>query len=343
MFFVSSSFTSGMLLDASLSSPDITEAGELGAAAESLGFSGVWVTETVHSPFTLLPRVAEHTSSIDIGTAITVAFPRSPMVTAYSAWDIQSLANGRFILGLGTQVKGHIERRFDVEWESPGPRLRDYISAVRSIWDAWATESAVNYEGEFYEIDLCPPDWCPDPIADPEVPIYIAGVNEYNLRLAGELCDGLHVHPLNSPAYIEEKVVPAVRAGCEKGEREFDDVTLATTVFGIPGETSAEREASREAVRRQIAFYGSTRTYRTIFDVHGWGEVCEELHELSVTNRWDEMPELVSDEMVAAFSIEGPWQELLAEIKERYSYVDRVALYTPFRDEPEWEAFLTNL
>lgn len=326
-----------MQFDAFLASPALEDMGDYAAAAEEMGFDGAWVTEMTHSPFTLMTRAADHTTHIDIGTAIAVAFPRSPMITAYTAWDIQSLSGGRFILGLGTQVKGHIERRFSETWESPGPRLREYLLAVREIWDSWLEDRHPAYDGEFYQINLCPPDWRPDPIDDPTVPIYIAGVNEYNLRLAGELCDGLHVHPLHSPEYIDEVVLPNIRRGADRGGRDPDDVTLATTVFAVVGETDEAREKAREDVRRQIAFYGSTRTYRTIFAVHGWEDLCDDLHELSVNGQWSDMPALVTDEMVDAFSVEGSWSEIRDRVEARYEHIDRVGLYTSFRGESHWQ------
>lgn len=326
-----------MQFDAFLASPPIEHAGTFSAQAEQMGFDGVWVTETTHSPFTLMTMAAANTDRLDIGTAIAVAFPRSPMVTAYTAWDLQSLSAGRFVLGLGTQVKGHIERRFAETWESPGPRLRDYVRAVREIWASWREDRHPDHAGEFYEINLCPPDWRPNPIDTPDVPIYIAGVNEYNLQLAGELCDGLHVHPMNSPEYIDEVVVPNVERGADRGGRDPNDVTLATTVFAVAGDTPDERAAAREEVRQQIAFYGSTRTYRTIFAVHGWESLCDDLHDLSVKGQWDDMPALVTDEMVEAFSVEGTWDDLRGAIDDRYEHIDRVAVYTSFRGEPHWE------
>ena len=331
-----------MKFDANFASPSITETDELAGAAEELGFDGAWVTETTHSPFTLSTQLANGSDRLDFGTAITVAFPRSPMVTAYTAWDVQSLSDGRFVLGLGTQVKGHIERRFDVEWGSPGPRLREYVEALREIWDSWEEDRHPDYEGDFYSITLCPEDWRPEPIEQSRVPIYVAGVNSYNVRLAGELCDGLHVHPLNSPAYIEREVVPDLEAGAARGDRDPDDVTLVTNVFAITGETDAERERTREEIRRQIAFYGSTRTYKRIFAVHGWEDVCDELHELSIEDRWDEMPELVTDEMVETFSVEGSYDELRSEIEDRYTHIDRISLYAPFRAEDYWHRVLSG-
>ena len=333
-----------MQIDAVLVTPntplDVTSAGEFARQAETVGFDGVWVTEVTHSPWTLLTEAARPTTEIDVGSAIAVAFPRSPMVTSYTAWDLQRLADGRFVLGLGTQVKGHIERRFSGTWDRPGPRLREYVRVLRHLWDAWASGGEVDFQGEFYTIDLCPPDWRPEPIDEPQVPIYVAGVNDFNVQLAGHLCDGLHVHPLHSPAYLDEVVLPALARGAARGDRTADDVTVAASTFAVAGDTPDERDAAREAVREQIAFYGSTRTYRRIFEVHGWGDVCDALHDLSVSGGWDRMPDLVTDEMVDAFSVSGAWDELRERLAARYEHVDRVALYTPFRGEDHWERFV---
>lgn len=326
-----------MQIDAYTPSPVIDEMGELAASAEEMGFDGLWVTETARSPYTLLTLAAERTSQMDIGSAIAVAFPRSPMVTAYTAWDLQQLSGGRLILGLGAQVKGHMERRFsvDFEWERPGPRLREYVAAVRHLWNTWESGDEVNYQGEFYEITLCPEDFRPKSIGMEPPDIYVAGVNPFNLKLAGDLCDGLHVHPINSPEYIEEIVVPNVKTGADIAERDFDEITLSAQVFAIPGQGD-EREQARESVRQQIGFYGSTRTYRTIFEVHGWGDICDILHDLSTEGRWDELAEHITDEMVDAFSVEGDWPDLRAAVEDRYDHVDRVSLYTPFDGGDRW-------
>ncbi|WP_254838598.1 TIGR03617 family F420-dependent LLM class oxidoreductase [Natronomonas marina] len=325
-----------MRIDANLMDPPLDRVAEITDVAEEMGFDGAWVTELTHSPFTLMTRAAAATDELDIGTAIALAFPRSPMVTAYTAWDLQRSSNGRFLLGLGTQVKGHIERRFGMTWDSPGPRLREYVLALQEIWDAWEEGRPPDFQGEHYSITLCPPKFVPDVPDDPRVPIYVAGVNEYNVRLAGELCDGLHVHPFHSPEYVEEEVVPHVREGARSADRSLDDVTLATSVFAVVGDTEAERERCREEVREELAFYASTRTYRKILAVHGWGDVSDRLHELSVNDEWDRMPELVTDEMVDAFSVEGRWDELHDRIEARYEHLDRVAVYTPFRGEDHW-------
>lgn len=329
-----------MEIDVNLNAPRLSEAGDLAAAAEEMGFDGVWVTERDHSPYTLSTQIAAETNHIEHGTGIAVAFPRSPMVTAYTAWDLADLSGGRFTLGLGTQVKGHIQRRFDADWESPGPQLRDYVRCLQHIWDAWATDDEVDYHGDFYEIDFCPPDWRPDPIEHPDIPLYIAGVNDFNIQLAGHLCDGLHVHPVHSPEYIDQNVMTALKRGAARADRDPEDVTLTTMLFAITGDTDAEREQAREAVRRQIGFYGSTRSYKTIFAVHGWEDVCDTLHELTMEDRWDELGEHVTDEMLDTFAIEGDWNELRDEIEDRYTHMDRVMLYDTFRGEDHWEALV---
>lgn len=329
-----------MRIDANLMSPSVAEAGDLAQSAEKMGFDGGWVTELSHSPYTLMTQVADATTSIDVGTAIALAFPRSPTVTAYTAWDLQTLAEGRFVLGLGTQVKGHIERRFGMDWQAPGPWLREYVLALREMWNAWTEGRAPEFEGDRYRITLCPPEFVPDPPDNPHIPIYIAGVNEYNLRLAGELCEGLHVHPFHSPTYVAEQVLPHVRDGADRADRDPNEVTLATSVMAVAGDTPDEREAAREEVRKELAFYASTRTYRTVMEVHGWGETCDELHDLSVNDEWERMPELVTDEMVDTFSVEGCWDELREKIEDRYEHIDRVAVYTPFDGADYWRQMI---
>ena len=332
-----------MQIDAYLPTPDLTEIGDLAASAEDHGFDGLWVTESSHSPFTLMTQAAAETSEIDVGSAIAVAFPRSPMVTAYTAWDIHQLSAGRLVLGLGTQVKGHIERRFsvDFEWERPGPRLREYVEVVKHLWDVWESGGEVDYVGDFYQITLAPEQWSPESLGMPVPEIYVAGVNPYNLKIAGHLCDGLHVHPLHSPKYVDEVVVPNVETGAEIGDRDPDEVSLATQVMAISG-NETQREEARERARRQISFYASARTVGTVLEVHGWGDTVDELHDLSTQGRWDEMPDLITDEMLAAFTVEADWDELPAAIEDRYEHMDRVSFYTPYDGADRWGRLTGN-
>jgi probable F420-dependent oxidoreductase len=296
--------------------------------AEALGYDALWSAETQHDAFLPLVLAAEHTSRIELGTAIALAFPRSPMTLAYIGWDLQKLSKGRFIMGLGTQIKPHIERRFGIPWDRPTPRLREYILALRHIWNAWQTDGRLNFRGEMYKLTLMSPFFNPGPIDHPHIPLYIAGVNEHLCRLAGELCEGFHVHPFHTPKYIAEFILPEIEKGLQKGGRTRKDITLASSIFIITGDTPEERARSREGVRQQIAFYASTPTYHPVFELHGWQDAAVELSRLAARGKWGEMPKLVSDEMLAVFAAEGSFAELPAMLKTRYDgLLDRIAYY----------------
>ena len=264
------------------------------------------------------------------------------MTTAQISWDLQDHSGGRFILGLGTQVRAHIERRFSMPWGRPAARLKGYILALRVIWQSFQTEDALNYEGEFYRHTLMTPFFNPGPIEYPEIPIYIAGVNTRLAKLAGELCDGFHVHPFHTPEYVRQTVKPAIKEGAEKENRNPEDVKLATSVFVITGETGEEVEEQREKMRSQAAFYASTPSYRVVLEAHGWEDTGQELGRLARDKKWDEMPGLITDEMLRTFAVEAAPEEVGPALKERYEgLIDRVALYVPFvpgeRDE-FWQA-----
>ena len=319
-----------MRLDVRLGGP-ISEAGRLAQQAEAMGFDGAWTSETQHDAFLPLVLAAERTTRLTLGTSIAVAFPRSPMTTAYIAWDLQRLSGGRFILGLGTQVKGHIERRYGLAWDAPGPRLRDYVRALRAVWDCWQQGTPLNHRGEFYSHTLMTPFFNPGPIPHPMIPIHIAGVQEYMCRLAGELCDGLHVHPFHSEKYLREVVLPAVEHGLEASGRARADVCLISSVFLVTGETAAVIQAAREDVRRQIAFYASTPNYRVILECHGWGQTAKELTRRSLRGDWEGMAALIGDEMLEAFAIVGSPDEVPEKLRRRYAgLLDRVAVYETF-------------
>ena len=304
---------------------------EVAKAAEDLGFAGLWTSETKHDSFLPLAVAATGTQRLSLGNSVAIAFSRSPMVTAQLAWDLQDLSDGRFILGLGTQVKAHITRRFSMPWDKPATRLRDYVLALRAIWGSFQNEGSLKYEGKFYQHTLMTPFFNPGPIDHPEIPIYIAGVNTRLARLAGELCDGFHVHPFHTPEYVRQVVEPAVKEGAEAEGRAPSDVELATSVFVITGDSGEAIEQQREKMRAQAAFYASTPTYRTVLDVHGWGEVGERLGGLAREKKWDEMPKQITDEMLHAFAVEAAPDEVGPALVERYEgLIDRVALYVPF-------------
>ena len=336
-----------MKLDFNVAIDDLRDVPALARDAEALGFDGLWTAETKHDPFLPLALAAEHTRRVSLGTAIAVAFPRSPTVVAHTAWDLQAASGGRIVVGLGTQVKGHNERRFSVPWSAPGPRLRDYILALRALWECWQTAGRINFRSEHYAVTLMTPFFAPRPIEHPRIPIYIAAVNSYNLRLAGELCDGVHLHPFHSVKYLREFALPHVEAGLAKRGRSRADLVLATSVFMVTGRTPAAVARAREEARAQIAFYASTRTYEPVLAAHGWADLLPRLHGKSVAGDWAGMAALVTDEMLEVFTVEAPWDGLAQALADRYGgLLDRVAPYLPLErrsERAEMEAFATAL
>lgn len=303
-------------------------AGSAAVDAAELGYDGFFSTETQYDPFLPLAFAAKAEEGLDLGTAIAVAFPRSPMVTAMTSWDLARLSKGRFILGLGTQVKGHITRRFSTEWSSPGPRLADYIASLRAIWDAWQNSVPLRHEGEFYRFSLMTPFFDPGPIAHPDIPIYIAGVGPYLSRLAGRMCQGFHIHPFHTTAYLDQVVLPNIAEGAASEGRSLHDVEMATTVFVMTGESDEDIENAMEPVRQQISFYGSTPSYRPVFEASGW-DFHMELHSMSRRGQWAEMAGVVPDEAVLEVGVAAPVDRLAEAIKERYGdRVQRVGFYT---------------
>jgi probable F420-dependent oxidoreductase len=320
-----------MKIDTNIVVGNLREVPALAQAAEAIGFDGIWTSETSHDPFLISALIAEHTQRTGLGTAIAVAFPRSPGTLAYLAWDLAALSDGRFILGLGTQVKAHNERRFGVKWESPVAKLREVILAMRALWDAWQNGTRLNFRGQFFKLTLMSPFFNPGPIAHPKIPIYIAGVNRGMCRLAGELCDGFHVHPFHSVRYLREVTLPAIEEGLRISGRQRSGMELVSSVFVIPGDTETEQMVASHSVRQQIAFYASTPSYAPVMELHGWGNTREELSRLAARSRWGEMPPLISDEMLDVFAVSGAWSELPGKIMARYEgLLDRVMYYLHF-------------
>lgn len=315
-----------MKFDASIAPDSLTEIPALAASAERAGFDAIWTSETQHNPFLPLALAAEHTSTLGLGTAIAVAFARSPGTVAYTAWDLASASAGRFILGLGTQVRAHIERRFGLNWpDSPADQLREFVSAVRALWNCWQTGEKLAYRGDRYKLTLMTPFFNPGPIEHPSIPIFLAGVNPGMCRLAGEVGDGLHAHPLHTTRYLQEVVRPALVEGARKAERDPSAVQLSVTAFVA----ADEREA--DLVRSQIAFYASTPTYHRVMALHGWGEIAERLSALVRRGEWQAMAAEISDEMLDAFAVVAPEGELGGALRARYAgIVDRLAIYRPY-------------
>jgi probable F420-dependent oxidoreductase len=300
-------------------------------SVESHGFDALWTAEAAHNPFLPLTLAAAHTHRITLGTAIAVAFPRSPMVMANVAWDLAAQSGGRFILGLGTQVKAHIRFRFGTDWSPPVPRLREYIGALRAIWKTWQTNAPLRFIGDHYRFTLMTPFFSPGPIDNPEIPIYIAGVNEGLCRLAGETCQGFHVHPLHTTRYIKEVIRKAIAEGAMRAGRIPADIHLSSAVFVVTGRNSAEIRENAIAVKNQIAFYASTPSYRNVLDLHGWGDLHERLNEMAREGRWNQMGEQIGDDVLNEFAVVAEVGDLAHQLKARYDgLLDRVGYYFSF-------------
>ena len=321
-----------MKLDVSLWVNDLNKVAAATKAADELGFGALWASDTSHYPHFPLVLAAEHSRRIQLGTAIVVAFARSPMDVAYQAWDLARYSNGRYLLGLGTQVKGHIERRFSMPWRTPvDENMKDYIGALRAIWAAWQSGERLNYRGEYYTHTLMIPFFDPGPNEFPNIPIYTAGVNERMCRLAGEVSDGFHAHPFHTRRYLEEVVLPAIDAGAASAGRTRADVDISSSIFVVAGDNSKEISAGLMEVGQQAAFYASTPTYAPVMDLHGWSGVREELSSLAARKQWDQIPSLITQEMVDAFAIVSSWDDLPQRIHDKYDGIlDRVTLYIPF-------------
>ncbi len=317
----------------------LRDAYRFGTDVERNGFSGLWFTEGGRTAYLGCGAVALATSTLTIGTAVAVAFPRSPMITAKTAWELADATGGNFVLGLGTQVKAHVERRYSSAYSRPGPRLREYVLAVRAIFDSFQNGTKLDFQGEFYNFTIGDLGiWTGGPIANPDVPIYLAAVRPWMLRMTGEVADGLHVHPFHSRQYLDDVVRPNVLEGVHTAGRDESDVKLVCPVLTIVGDTEAEREALRARARFQIAFYGSTRTYANVFEVHGWHGVSDELHALQRRGDVAGMSRLITDEMLDVYAIESSWDELAGRILTRYAgAADRVVMYfsgSMWREDP---------
>jgi probable F420-dependent oxidoreductase len=321
-----------MKLDTGIATRDLALVPAEAKAAEENGFDAIWSMEAGNDGFLPLALAAEHTSRIKMGPSVAIAFPRSPMTTAYASWDLAALSKGRFILGLGTQVKGHIERRYGVKWEPPVPKLREYILSLRAIFKCWADGGKkLSFQGKYFNFSLMTPFFAPRPHNYP-IPIYIAGVNEVILRAAGELCDGLHAHPFTSAKYLRDFLIPHVEHGLQKSGRTRKDFTIFTTAFVIVGRNDEEIEKAKAGVRQQISFYASTRTYQVILETHGWGDVAPKLNELAAKGDWAGMPKLITDEMLDVYAVTGTYDNIAEKVKQRYEgLLDRVAFYVPYK------------
>ncbi|HVR79108.1 MAG TPA: TIGR03617 family F420-dependent LLM class oxidoreductase [Acidimicrobiia bacterium] len=296
--------------------------------AAEVGYDGFFTAETQYDPFLPLALASQAAPDLEMGTAITVAFPRSPMVMAMTAWDLARMSHGRFILGLGTQIRPHIVRRFSTVWDRPGARLREYILSLRAIWDTWQNATPLSFDGEYYQFSLMTPFFNPGPISHPEVPVYIAGVGPHLSRLAGELCQGFHVHPFHTVRYLDDVVLPGITTGAEASGRALDDVARATSVFVMTGSNDSEIEQAMEPVRQQISFYASTPSYQPVLAANDW-DFGGELTAMSKRGQWAEMAGLVPDEAVLTVGVAALIDRLGEAIRDRYEdRIQRVGFYT---------------
>jgi probable F420-dependent oxidoreductase len=281
--------------------------GDIAAASrrlESLGFDGITAPEAGHDPYLPLAIAAEHTEHVSLGTNVAIAFPRSPMVTAQLAWDLQHYSGGRFKLGIGTQVKPHVVRRYASSWEGPpGPRLREYILCMKAMFASFQDGEKPGFRGDHYEFTLCPPFFNPGPISHPDIPIQIAAVNPYMGRLAGELCQGLRLHPIATFRFTREVLLPAIAEGAEKAGRKPTDVDLVGAPFLVVARDEAGLVTARQDLKQHIAFYASTPTYHSVLEFHGWMDAAAELHALSRAGRWKDMPSVITDEMLDEWAV----------------------------------------
>jgi probable F420-dependent oxidoreductase len=316
-----------MKIDLMTMGAPLRSAARLAIDASAAGFDGLVVTEAGRTAY-LTCTAAALSADLDISTGIAVAFPRSPMVTAQLAWELADATAGRFRLGLGTQVRAHMVRRYDAPFEHPGPRLRDYVQAVRACFAAFRGDEPLAFEGEFYNLSLLPAPWSPGKIAVADPPIDIAAVNPYMLRLAGAVADGIHVHPLNHPRYVEEVVLPNLRAGAQEAGRDAGELHLTVPVFTAVGDTDGERARLRERARAQVAFYGSTPNYGFIFDLLGRDGTTDRLRERQKAGDMAGMVGVIDDDLLDHFLVSGSFEEMPARLVERYGGVaDRVVLY----------------
>ena len=323
-----------MLLDAALLSTGIDDVAGTARELEARGYAGVWASEADHDPFLPLLTAGLATSRLQVGTAIAVAFARSPMTLAMTAHDLQRYTHGRFVLGLGSQVKPHVERRFSMPWSPPVERMREYVAALRAIWAAWQDGTPLRFRGEHYRHTLMTPMFSPPAHEWGAPPVHLAAVGPGMTRLAGEIADGLLAHGFTTARYLRERTLPLLAEGLAAAGRTRAEVTVSLPGFVVTGRSAAERTAAAAAVRAAIAFYGSTPAYRPVLELHGWEGLADELHALSVgrrEDRWAVMRDLVDDEVLDTFAVVGDPAAVGAAVRSRFDgLVDRFSVYASY-------------
>ena len=318
---------------------DLFKAGAQAKEVEAAGYSGAWTAETAHDPFFPLLLAAEHTEKLEVGTSIAVAFARNPMTLANIGWDLQSYSKGRFMLGLGSQIKPHITKRFSMEWSHPAARMREMIMAIRAIWDTWLNGTPLNFRGDFYTHTLMTPFFTPNaeemaPYGPPK--IYLAGVGELMTEVAGEVCDGFLCHGFTTEKYLREVTIPALARGRAKAGKTMEGFEIVGPSFVVTGTNEDEMKAAAAGTRQQIAFYGSTPAYRGVLDIHGWGGLQDELNTLSKQGKWVEMGNLITDDILNTFAVVAEPEKVAPELLTRYGdVISRISFYAPYKANPE--------
>lgn len=300
---------------------DIGRVGELARLLEDVGYGGVAVEDTKDDPFTVMALAAAATERLKLSTAVAIAFPRSPTVTAMNAWTLQKLSKGRFTLGLGSQVRAHIQRRFGVPWSPAGPWMREYVDAVRAVWRTWQTGAPLDHQGERYNLNLMVPLFDAGPIEHPDIPIHLAAVNRIMCGVAGEAADGLRPHPVCTPAYIREVMLPAARAGAEKRGRVLDGFRVAMKPLVATAATEAELAPKVKDARARIAFYASTPSYRAAFAHVGLGDLADRAKRHSRAQEWEKLPPMISDEVLETFATIGLHEDIGDRLLDRFGDV----------------------
>ena len=314
------------------------------AKAEASGYDGVWSAETSHDPFLPIAIGAGAAERLEFGTGITVAFARNPMTLAVVANDVQLLTKGRFMLGMGSQIKPHITKRFSMPWSHPAPRMREMVLAIRAIWKSWETGEKLDFRGEFYTHTLMTPFFNPGPNPYGNPKILLAGVGEHMTEVAGEVGDGFLVHGFTTERYLREVSLPALERGAARAGKTRADLTISYPGFVVTGADDAAVEQAAKAVREQIAFYGSTPAYRTVLELHGWGDLQSELNTLSKRGEWVQMGELISDEILNEFAVVCPLDQVATQVRARFDgLVDRFSFYAPYKVDPDqWKDVLAG-
>jgi probable F420-dependent oxidoreductase len=324
---------------------DIASAGRMAKEAEDRGYDGVWTAETSHDPFFPLLLAAEHTERVELGTGIVVAFARNPITTAMQANDLQLYSKGRHILGLGSQIKPHITKRFSMEWSHPAARMREFILAMRAIWDSWHNGTKLDFRGEYYTHTLMTPFFNPGPNEYGPPKVFLAGVGELMTEVAGEVADGFLCHGFTTERYLREVTLPALERGLDKVGKTLDDFEISGPAFVVTGTTDQEMEASTKGTKQQIAFYGSTPAYRSVLELHGWGDLQNDLNRLSKEGKWVEMGELIDDDVLNTFAVVGEPEAVGPGLAQRYGdIVDRISFYAPYKSDPDrWTAVMESI